>query len=252
MVIAGRTVRELALEVPQATRVFERLGIDYCCGGERLLEEACALAHVEPAEVERRLAEAREHPGEPHPENGAVWLRAPLFGLIAHIIQKHHYFVRRELRRIEPLLVRVLATHGPSHPELGEVQRIFRALSDELIQHLMREEQVLFPYVTHLEEAENRREPVAPPRFGTVENPIRMMRHEHETAISALLKIRTATAGYRLPAGACAGYETLFLALQDFEHDLHQHIHLENNILFPRALELEDRTRARGGWSDAG
>ena len=251
MLITGKTVRELALEVPQATRVFERMGIDYCCGGERLLEEACDLAHVSVEEVERSLTEAQERPAEPTAHDDA-WRRSPLFGLIAHIIQKHHYILRRELRRIEPLLARVIATHGQGHPELLEVQRTFRALGDELIQHMMKEEQILFPYITHLEEAENRRQPVAPPRFGTAENPIRMMKHEHESAGSALRNMRARTENYRLPTGACAGYETLFGALQDFEHDLHQHIHLENNILFPRALELEERIRARGGWSDAG
>ena len=254
MVITGKTVRELALELPQATRVFERLGIDYCCHVERLLEEACALARVEVEEVERYLAEAdiksEERPAQAG-QDDASWQRAPLFGLIAHIIQKHHYFVRRELRRIEPLLARVIASHGEGHPELLEVQRQFRALGDELVQHMMKEEQILFPYVTQLEESESRRQSMPAPRFGTVENPVRMMMHEHESAGAALRTMREKTGNYRLPAGACAGYETLFSALQDFEHDLHQHIHLENNILFPRALELEEKMRARGGLSDA-
>jgi len=250
MIIAGKTVRELALEVPQATRVFERLGIDYCCHGERLLPEACALVHLEVKDVERALAEAEERPAEPGHDD-ASWQRSPLFGLIAHIIQKHHYFVRRELRRIEPLLARVIATHGEGHPELLEVQRQFRALGDELVQHMMKEEQILFPYVTHLEESENRRQSMAAPHFGTIENPVRMMMHEHESAGAVLRSMREKTGNYSLPNGACAGYETLFSALQDFEQDLHQHIHLENNILFPRALELEEKMRARGGLREA-
>lgn len=238
MLVAGKTVRELALEVPNATRVFEQLGIDYCCGGGRSLEEACAVARVTLQDVERALAEAGKQAGEAG-HDGASWQRAPLFGLIAHIIQKHHYFVRRELTRIEPLLVRVIASHGPAHPELREVQRQFRGLGEELLQHMEKEEQILFPYVSQLEECEGRRQPVAPPRFGTVENPIRMMMHEHESAGSALRIIRAKTDNYRLPAGACAGYESAFRALQEFEQDLHQHIHLENNILFPRAAKLE-------------
>ena len=198
-------------------------------------------------DLERSLAEAEEHPSDAA-QDDAAWQRAPLFGLISHIIQKHHYFVRRELRRIEPLLAKVIATHGQGHPELLEVQRQFRGLGDELIQHMMKEEQILFPYLTQLEECENRRQPVAPPRFGAVENPIRMMRQEHESAGSALQTIRAQTVNYRLPAGACAGYEALLGALQDFEQDLHQHIHLENNILFPRALELEEKVRSHGRW----
>lgn len=250
MIITSKTVRELALEVPNATGVFERLGIDYCCGGERSLEEACAAAHVKMEDVERSLAEAQKQPVATG-QDDASWRRAPLFGLIAHIVQKHHYFVRRELTRIEPLLARVIASHGQAHPELLEVQRQFRGLGEELIQHMMKEEQILFPYITQLEESDSRRQPLAPPRFGTVENPIRMMMHEHESAGSALRTIRAQTADFRLPAGACAGYETLFSSLQDFEQDLHQHIHLENNILFPRALELEEKMRARGGWGEA-
>jgi regulator of cell morphogenesis and NO signaling len=254
MVTTGKTVRELVLELPRATRVFERLGIDYCCHGERLLEEACALAHVDLGDVERHLAEAaasaEQHPAGPSADD-AAWQRAPLFGLIAHIIQKHHYFVRRELRRIEPLLARVIASHGEQHPELQEVQRQFRALGDELVQHMMREEQILFPYLTHLEESEARRQSMAAPHFGTVENPVRMMMHEHESAGAVLRSMREKTGNYRLPNGACAGYETLFSALQDFEQDLHQHIHLENNILFPRALDLEAKMRARGGLREA-
>jgi len=248
--LTSKTVRELALEVPQATRVFERLGIDYCCGGSRSLEEACAAAHIRLEDLERSLAEAEDHSGEAA-QDDAAWQRAPLFGLIAHIIQKHHYFVRRELRRIEPLLSRVIASHGQKHPELLEVQRQFRGLGEELIQHMLKEEQILFPYVTRLEECDNRRQPMAPPGFETAANPIRMMMHEHESAGSVLRTMRAQTGDYRLPAGACAGYETLFGALQDFEHDLHQHIHLENNILFPRTLELEEKVRARGGWGEA-
>ncbi len=250
MLVAGKTVRELALELPNATRVFERLGIDYCCGGTRSLEEACAAAHVTLADVERSLTEAETQPVETAHDD-ASWQRAPLFGLVAHIIQKHHYFVRRELTHIGPLLTRVIASHGPAHPELLEVERQFRGLGEELLQHMAKEEQILFPYLTQLEECENRRQPVAPPRFGTVENPIRMMMHEHESAGSALRTIRAKTDNYRLPAGACAGYESLFRALQDFEQDLHQHIHLENNILFPRAVELEDKVRTRAGWGGA-
>lgn len=248
--LTSKTVRELALELPQATRVFERLGIDYCCGGGRSLEEACAAAHVRVDEAERLLAETEQRLPEAGPDD-AAWQRAPLFGLIAHIIQKHHYFVRRELRRIEPLLARVIASHGEKHPELLEVQRQFRALGEEMIQHMMKEEQILFPYVTHLEESESRRQPVAPPRFGTATNPIRMMMYEHESAGSALRTIRAQTGDYRLPAGACAGFESLYQGLQEFEQDLHQHIHLENNILFPRTLELEEKVRSRGGWGDA-
>lgn len=234
-VIAEKTVRDLALESSSATRVFEKLGIDYCCGGDKSLEEACGAANLSVEEVQNALEEAR---GSKSP---AVrdWQREPLSELITHINATHHKFVRQEIARLGPLFDKVCGVHGKNHPELLHIQALFRGLAQELTQHLMKEEMVLFPYIARMEEAVIQGEPVLPPPFGTVANPVAMMEHEHDSAGDALRAMHAASNGYVAPDGACASYQALYRALAEFETDLHQHIHLENNILFPRALKTE-------------
>jgi regulator of cell morphogenesis and NO signaling len=233
--IAEKTVRELALESSSATRVFEKLGIDYCCGGDQPLEEACRVAGRSVSEVQSALDAAAQQ-GAPVDRD---WQREPLADLIAHINATHHKFVRSEIDRLIPLFNKVCAVHGKNHPELMQIQGIFDALAQELTMHLMKEEKVLFPYVLRMEEAVIQHEPVIPPPFGTVANPVAMMEHEHDSAGDALRIMRSLSNGYTAPEGACVSYQALYRALAEFEADLHQHIHLENNILFPRALAME-------------
>jgi len=135
----------------------------------------------------------------------------------------------------------VAGVHGRNHPELLTVQELFSALSEELQVHLMKEEQILFPYVLRMEESVLAGEPAPPAMFGTVMNPIRMMMQEHDGAGEGLRALRRTTGEYQVPDDACISYRTLYDALQNFEKDLHQHIHLENNVLFPRASAMEDR-----------
>jgi regulator of cell morphogenesis and NO signaling len=229
-----KTVRELALEIPAATRVFERLHIDYCCGGNRTLEEACRTAGVS---VER-VMEALE--GEK--AGGAVareWAREPLGELVAHIQGTHHVYTREAIARIPRLIEKVVAAHGARHPELGRIATVFDGLAQELAMHMMKEEMVLVPHVVRMEEASLAGEPALPPPFGTVRNPVRMMEHEHDSAGAALRELRSLSSDYSAPADGCLTYRTLYGAMAEFEADLHQHIHLENNVLFPRAVELE-------------
>jgi len=233
---ATRTVGEIAAAVPNATREFEKLGIDYCCGGSKTLGDACAEAKIS---VDEALARLQEGLARAQPKPGRDWKNESLTDLIGHINSKHHVFVREECPRIEALAEKVAAKHGMNHPELLEVQSTFTALADELAVHLMKEEQVLFPYVFRMEEAKIAREPVPPPMFGTVVNPVRMMMQEHDGAGDALKKLRALTGDYTVPEDGCISYATLYEALQNFEADLHQHIHLENNILFPRAVAME-------------
>jgi regulator of cell morphogenesis and NO signaling len=235
---ATRTVREFATVIPNATRIFEKLGIDYCCGGGKPLQAACLQAKVPVEEVLRSL----ENADAPSPETAQVdpdFQNAKLTDLIAHILATHHGYVKQEIPRLRQLLTKVVAVHCASHPELAAVQRTFGGLADELLAHMMKEEMVLFPYIEELEEAsrEGKRAPHAP--FGSIGNPVRMMELEHESAGKALEQIRMLTAVYTAPETACFSYRTLYSALQEFEADLHQHIHLENNILFPRAIVLE-------------
>jgi regulator of cell morphogenesis and NO signaling len=237
---ATRTVGELAAVVPGATREFEKLGIDYCCGGKRSLGEACAQANISVEEAMSRLQEGLATSARQEQRN---WKDVPLTELIAHINSTHHVFVREESPRIEKLAAKVASVHGKNHPELLEVQQLFSNLANELSVHLMKEEQVLFPYVTLMEEAATANEPAPPAMFGTVVNPVRMMMQEHDGAGDTLKKLRAITSDYALPDEACISYKTLYEALEAFEADLHQHIHLENNILFPRSVALESRSR---------
>lgn len=233
---ATQTVGELAAQYPDATREFEKLGIDYCCGGSRTLGEACADAKIT---VEQALARLQQGLSASSTQDQRNWQAASLADLIAHINGTHHVFVRSECPRIENLAAKVVSVHGKNHPELLEVQSTFSDLAGELSVHLMKEEQILFPYVLRLEEAAFAGEPAPPAMFGTVVNPVRMMMTEHDGAGDALRKLRAVTSDYEVPADACISYKTLYEALKGFEADLHQHIHLENNILFPRAVALE-------------
>ncbi len=231
-----KTIGEIAVENPNAAREFEKLGIDYCCGGSRTLGEACAAAKVSVEEALQRLQNSMT---TSQPRGIETWQNQPLADLIEHITSTHHVFVREECPRIQALSAKVVSVHGKNHPELLQVQEIFSALAEELSVHLMKEEQVLFPYVLRMEESVLAGEPVPPAMFGTVVNPVRMMMQEHDGAGDALRSLRAVTRNYAVPEDACISYNTLYNALQGFEANLHQHIHLENNILFPRAVAME-------------
>lgn len=234
---AKKTVREYATETPNATRVFEKLKIDYCCGGGRSLRDACAVAGVTFDEVARLLEQAGDISGEMPPgvQSGT------LAQLIDYILDTHHAFTRDEMERITALAEKVESKHGGNHPELQGVRALFLKLCDDLRPHMFKEETILFPYVMQLEQAaaEGRPTPFAP--FGTVGNPVRRMMFEHDTAGDILRELRAVADDYAAPADACISYRALYEALEGFEKDLHQHIHLENNVLFPRAVELEKR-----------
>ena len=230
---ATQTVRELAAELPNAARVFEKLGIDYCCGGGKSLEEACADANVPVAQVLQSLE------AEPASPAATDWNTASLADLVGHIVETHHVYVKSETPRLEHLVAKVVSVHGKNHPELLKVQQVFRGLAEELAHHMMKEEQILFPYIVEMEQTATARRPIRPPMFGTVKNPVHMMMMEHDSAGAALRDMREATSGFTAPADACMSYNTLYRALPEFEADLHQHIHLENNILFPRAIAME-------------
>ena len=232
------TVRELATEIPNATRTFEKLGIDYCCGGSKSLRDACAHAHVsvddvlialEQGSTFKQTAEA----GRADFGNGSLGV------LIEHIITTHHAYVKQELPRIQQLLNKVVSVHGKTHPELSSIRETFQGMSAELNSHMMKEEHILFPHIVALESAVSTGRPRPQPAFGTVSNPVHMMELEHESAGAALKEIGALTSNYTPPEEACFSYRTLFAALKEFEEDLHQHVHLENNILFPRAIAME-------------
>lgn len=235
------TVREAALELPQATKVFEGLKIDYCCGGEKTLAEACAKAGLEADNVMQLLEEA----GKTEAQKAATpsLQNASLTELITHILDKHHVYTKSEMTRLEELVGKVIGAHGQNHPELQRVGSLFRQLCEDLKPHMFKEEQILFPYIQEMESSlvQNRPAPFAP--FGTVNNPIRMMMMEHDTAGDLLRELRSVSADYAVPPDGCMSYQSLYQGLEAFEKDLHQHIHLENNILFPRAVAMEEGRR---------
>ena len=232
-----KTVRELVQEFPGATRVFEKLGIDYCCGGKRPLEKACRAANLSVDEV-LDLLEAEELAAKVSPDN-RDWQSEPLADLVAHINRTHHKYTHEAIARIGQLFAKVCSLHGKNHPELEQMRAIFHGLAQELTVHMMKEEKMLFPHIVRMEEAVIQKEPILPPPFGSVQNPVSMMEHEHDDAGEALRALRRITNDYTTPPDACISYQTLYEALAEFEADLHRHIHLENNILFPRAIAME-------------
>jgi regulator of cell morphogenesis and NO signaling len=239
MLDTTKTVRELALEIPNATRIFEKMKIDYCCGGNKSLVDACAIAGVAVEELERLFAQARESDA---PLNGLLdFQNLTLTDLIGHILARHHVYRKEEMVRLQLLIAKVIAAHGENHPELAHLGELFQRLCADLTPHMFKEESVLFPYIEELEASalQDRPAPFAP--FGTVKNPVRMMMMEHDTVGDLLRELRALSADYAVPADGCISYQTLYHALEAFEQDLHQHIHLENNILFPRAVEMQDK-----------
>ena len=238
MISSEMTVREVAVRVPESTRLFETLHIDYCCGGNRPLTQACATAGVEVDNVMEQLsALEKSEPGD----SALDFEKLSATDLITHILETHHVFTKSEMDRIQALVTKVISAHGANHPELLTVGELFQRLCADLSPHMFKEEQILFPYIVKMEQAETYEQPVPFAPFGTVRNPIRMMMLEHDTAGDILRKLRAVTSDYRVPSDGCLSYKTLYQALEGFEQDLHQHIHLENNVLFQKAVELEGR-----------
>jgi len=229
-----QTVREIALEQPTSIRVFEQFGIDYCCGGRKPLAEACATGNLEIDAVLAALERAAQG-SEPAED----WSKASLEALSGHIVATHHAYVKSELPRLVVLAEKVVRRHGDTQAELPLIQAGLALLNEELTQHLAKEEAVLFPYVTKLERALNTGSTLPHGCFGTVANPIAMMTAEHDAAGALLAEIRELSHHFTAPVGACPTYHAFYDGLHEFERDLHQHIHLENNILFPRAIRME-------------
>ncbi len=236
MSLATQTVREIALESPSSIRIFEMLGIDYCCGGRKPLSDACLENNLEVAIV---LA-ALESTKNVRPAVEVNWATISLQRLVDHIVATHHEYVKHELPRLAVLAEKVVSRHGPTTPHLSVIQSTLAHLDAELTHHLGKEEQVLFPYIVDLESALLTAGARPASCFGTVANPIAMMTREHDAAGALLVELRKLSNGYLPPEGACPTYHAFYDGLKEFEQDLHQHIHMENNILFPRAIQMEN------------
>jgi regulator of cell morphogenesis and NO signaling len=228
-------VREIVVANPRAARVFEDAGVDYCCGGEKCLNDACIPTGVTAEEILKRLQEDIDKAG-PVEVN---WAAASLGTLAQHILDKHHRYVRNAIPRVNSLLEKVVAKHGGHHPELQGIEERFTDLGQELLMHMHKEEQLLFPYIEALDRSSAGNDRPDVPCFQTVRNPVQMMMQEHDSAGELLRAMRKLSSGYQVPTDACNSFRELYRSMEEFETDLHTHIHLENNILFPRAIELE-------------
>ncbi len=217
---------------PQTARVFEELEIDYCCGGGQTLHQACTDHRISVDDLIARLEQADANcPAQ----SGQDWTQVSATALCDHIEQTHHAFLRRELPRLSGLIDKVARAHGERDPEVLELRTVFGELRAELEPHMFKEERVLFPAIRQLDQPG--RHPSFP--FGTVANPIRVMEHEHDAAGSALQRIRQLTHDFQAPTDACRTWQVMLEGLQALERDMHQHVHKENNILFPNAQRLE-------------
>ena len=227
----NQTLGDIVAGNYQAAEIFERYGLDFCCGGRTSLEKACRLHE---ADLPAILAELQGLKAVTEPP-----LSHDPVALVTHIVSQHHAYVRRAIPSIQTHLAKVIGAHGARHPELSAVAANFNHVADDLMRHLVKEEQVLFPYIRAIAESVERGEAPPPDVFGTVQNPIRMLETEHQEAGDELAMIRTSTANYEPPEDACTTYRLVYAELREFERDLHRHVHLENNVLFPRAIALE-------------
>lgn len=231
------TVGSIVAQRPAVSRVFEQAGIDYCCGGKIPLGDVCQKQGIDPQTFLASLEEWAAAAGtEPVVDAAAMTLT----GLADHIEGTHHAYLKTELPRLGALTTKVAAVHGEHDTRLAEVRDTVAGLAAEMSQHMLKEEQILFPMIRQLEASQ------AVPAFhcGSVANPIGQMEREHDQAGVALVQLRTLTDGFTPPAWACNTYRAMLDALAGLEHDLHQHVHKENNILFPRALALESERQA--------
>ena len=234
---ATLTLADLAATSLNAIRILEQHGLDYCCGGKQPLEQACLAKGLNPAEIIREIEDAGATAAADRD-----WQTAPLGELAKHIVDTHHAYLKLDLPVLQARIEKVAAVHGARDPQrLPRLAAAFADLRSELEMHLHKEEAILFPFIEEYGRAEMQNRPLPPVPFGSIANPIAMMEREHDGAGDALREIRELTGNFQPPSYACATVRALYDGLQALEKDLHVHIHLENNILFPRAIALEKR-----------
>ena len=228
------TIRDFVIRDFRAAAVFHRFGIDFCCGGGKTLREVCETKKLKESAVLREISRACE----------ADAGRPPRFNdwdadrLTRYIVQHHHGYLRTTMPTTAAHARKLAKVHGPAHPELVEVAAIFDEVCREMTSHMAKEEQILFPYIEQLAATRRTGLRPSPAPFGDVGHPIRMMEADHESAGAAMARIRALTSGYVTPAEGCMTWRVTIQELDAFETDLHTHVHLENNILFPKARAL--------------
>jgi regulator of cell morphogenesis and NO signaling len=229
------TVRELVSEDFRTASVFEKHAIDFCCHGNVTLEEACRNSGVSTEQVQQEL----EHLKSTEKGNRDDYSSWDLDFLAEYIVRTHHRYVKETIPMLTTHLEKVVHKHGSLHPEVQNIQRWFQEIAEELTRHMAKEELILFPYITRLVKAHQNDQNIEQPLFGSIVNPIRMMESDHEKAGHTMESIRTASKDFTAPADACTTFRVTYEELHSFDADLHKHVHLENNILFPKVIELE-------------
>jgi regulator of cell morphogenesis and NO signaling len=237
MELKDRTIGELVAEDYRRATVFKKHGIDFCCGGGKTLEAACRKRGIDLLDMRSALEHAES--GRTI-DSARVSSWSPDF-LADFIVNEHHAYVRESMPLLREFAFKVARVHGEANPEVIQIAEIFDGLAAEMEEHMRKEERVLFPYVKEMVKTAVETQPASPPPFGSVENPIRMMEHEHDRAGAAMREIRSLSCDFTPPEHACNTYRVLYAKLEEFEDDLHRHVHLENNILFPKILAMEGR-----------
>ena len=235
-----QTVRDVVAADFRTAAVFQKHGLDFCCGGDVSLEEACGRKGLDTDSIRLELDAVLRSPRDGAPDYNA-W--EPDF-LVDYIVANHHAYVRRVLPTVRHHAEKVARVHGARHPETVQIAELFNRVAAELDSHMMREESILFPYMKNIAAAARAGETIAPPMFGSVRNPIAVMEMDHDAAGDALESMRKLSSDYPPPEDACMTYRVLYQELAEFEADLHKHVHLENNILFPKSIALEERVVA--------
>lgn len=230
------TLGEIVRQNYKAADVLEKYSLDFCCNGNQSIEDACAARGIDPEQVRTELKRLESDASKDGSNDFNSWT---LHALVDHIMKTHHAYVTEQTPKINAYLDKIARVHGSRHPELLEIRTIFNEVGGELAVHMKKEELMLFPFITRIERAKNKNESAESPLFKSVQSPVQMMMADHADEGEKFARIAALTGGYQTPADACNTYALTYELLKEFERDLHRHIHLENNILFPRSIEME-------------
>ena len=236
-ILEDQIIGELVAQDYRTESVFKKYGIDFCCQGNRTISDACNAKEIDGKLVVSDLNAINQSSNQ----SAIDYKSWPLDLLADYIEKKHHRYVEEKSLEIKPYLDKICSVHGGRHPELFEIKEHFLATAGELAMHMKKEELILFPYIRKMAKAKQEGTTLEKPNFGSIQNPIDMMMDEHTTEGDRFRKIEILSNNYTAPEDACNTYKVTFALLKEFEQDLHLHIHLENNILFPNAIELEKK-----------
>jgi regulator of cell morphogenesis and NO signaling len=228
------TVGDVVARDLRSAAVFARHGIDFCCGGRRSIEDACRASGIDPQTVLHELEAVDTRGGLPEDLTAL-----PVEQVIGRILENHHAYIRQQVPVIHGYLAKLAVKKGERFPDLKKLEQLFTEMASDLMRHMEKEETILFPFIEAMLDARDQCHRVPRTPFGTIQNPVRMMELEHQHAGNEMWLIRVLTNNFQPPADACVTWRACYAELEAFERDLHEHVHLENNVLFPAATRLE-------------